>query len=180
LVGQRVFALALGYEDLIDHDELRHDPTMAVLAGKLSARRKDCAPLAGKSTLNRLERGGPELTRYHRIAWDGARIEALFVDLFVVSTVCSISSGVRLSAKQSANRSTSRIARSVAPSSKPPASEVILPPSNPATTARPSTRANPNRSALHSVCIGSPPSSETNLWCNTIFSDPGPRCTYPL
>jgi hypothetical protein len=83
LVGQRVFALALGYEDLVDHDELRHDPTMAVLAGKLSARRKDCAPLAGKSTLNRLERGRPELTRYHRIAWDGAKIEALFVDLFV-------------------------------------------------------------------------------------------------
>jgi hypothetical protein len=83
LVGQRVFALALGYEDLVDHDELRHDPTMAVLAGKLSARRKDCAPLAGKSTLNRLERGGAELTRYYRIAWDGARIEALFVDLFV-------------------------------------------------------------------------------------------------
>jgi hypothetical protein len=83
LVGQRVFGIALGYEDLVDHDELRHDPTMAVLAGKLSARRKDCAPLAGKSTLNRLERGGPELTRYHRIAWDGAQIEALFVDLFV-------------------------------------------------------------------------------------------------
>ena len=41
LVGQRVFGIALGYEDLIDHDELRHDPTMAVLAGKLSARRKD-------------------------------------------------------------------------------------------------------------------------------------------
>jgi len=56
---------------------------MAVLAGKLSARRKDCAPLAGKSTLNRLELGGPELTRYHRIAWDGAKIEGLFVDLFV-------------------------------------------------------------------------------------------------
>ena len=83
LVGQRVFGLALGYEDLVDHDELRHDPTMAVLAGKLSARRKDCAPLAGKSTLNRLERGGSELTRYHRIAWDGAKIEALFVDLFL-------------------------------------------------------------------------------------------------
>jgi Transposase DDE domain group 1 len=83
LVGQRVFALALGYEDLVDHDELRHDPTMAVLAGKLAARRKDCAPLAGKSTLNRLELGGPEPTRYHRIAWDGAQIEALFVDLFV-------------------------------------------------------------------------------------------------
>ncbi|MBO0718725.1 MAG: IS1380 family transposase, partial [Rhizobiales bacterium] len=83
LVGQRVFGVALGYEDLLDHDELRHDPTMAVLAGKLSARRKDCAPLAGKSTLNRLERGGAALTRYHRIGWDGARIEALFVDLFV-------------------------------------------------------------------------------------------------
>ena len=83
MVGQRIFALALGYEDLVDDDQLRHDPTMAVLAGKLSARRKDCAPLAGKSTLNRLELGGPELTRYHRIAWDGAGIEALFVDLFV-------------------------------------------------------------------------------------------------
>jgi hypothetical protein len=56
---------------------------MAVLAGKLSARRKDCAPLAGKSTLNRLERGGSELTRYHRIGWDGAKIEGLFGDLFL-------------------------------------------------------------------------------------------------
>jgi len=83
LVGQRIFALALGYEDVVDHDQLRHDPTLAVLVGKLSARRKDCAPLAGKSTLNRLELGGPELTRYHRIAWDGAKIEALFVDLFL-------------------------------------------------------------------------------------------------
>jgi hypothetical protein len=83
LVGQRVFGIALGYEDLVDHDQLRHDPAMAVLAGKLSARRKDCAPLAGKSTLNRLELGGPELTRYHRIAWDGAKIEGLFVDLFL-------------------------------------------------------------------------------------------------
>jgi hypothetical protein len=56
LVGQRVFAIALGYEDLNDHDQLRHDPMMAVLAGKLEARREDCAPVAGKSTLNRLER----------------------------------------------------------------------------------------------------------------------------
>ena len=52
LVGQRVFGIALGYEDLNDHDELRHDPMMAVLAGKLEARREDCAPVAGKSTLN--------------------------------------------------------------------------------------------------------------------------------
>ena len=55
LIGQRVFGIALGYEDLNDHDHLRHDPLLAVLAGKLTARRADCAPLAGKSTLNRLE-----------------------------------------------------------------------------------------------------------------------------
>jgi hypothetical protein len=64
LVGQRVIAMALGYEDLIDHDELRHDPVLAVLAGKLAARRKDCAPVAGKSTLNRLELSRAEPTRY--------------------------------------------------------------------------------------------------------------------
>jgi hypothetical protein len=83
MVGQRIFGIALGYEDVVDHDQLGHDPTLAVLAGKLAARRQDCAPLAGKSTLNRLELGGPEPTRYHRIAWDGAKIEALFVDLFL-------------------------------------------------------------------------------------------------
>jgi hypothetical protein len=44
LVGQRVFGIALGYEDLNDHDELRHDPMMAILAGKLTARREDCEP----------------------------------------------------------------------------------------------------------------------------------------
>ena len=80
LVGQRVFGLALGYEDLIDHDELRHDPVMAVLAGKLAAKRADCAPLAGKSTLNRLELSRPEPTRYHKISDDAAAIEGLFVD----------------------------------------------------------------------------------------------------
>ena len=47
LVGQRLFAIALGYEDLNDHDELRHDPIMAVLAGKLKARRKRCALVVG-------------------------------------------------------------------------------------------------------------------------------------
>jgi hypothetical protein len=83
MIGQRIFGIALGYEDLVDHDQLRYDPTLAVLAGKLAARRKDCAPLAGKSTLNRLELGGAQLTRYHRIAWDAAKIEALFVDLFL-------------------------------------------------------------------------------------------------
>ena len=64
LVGQRVFGIALGYEDLNDHDELRHDLAMAVLAGKLSARRKTCALVAGKSTLNRLELSKSLPTRY--------------------------------------------------------------------------------------------------------------------
>jgi len=84
MIGQRVFGIALGHEDLIDHDQLRHDPAMAILAGKLKARRSDCAPLAGKSTLSRLEHaptGGP--SRYHKIAHDGAAIERLFVDLFL-------------------------------------------------------------------------------------------------
>ena len=55
-MGQRLFGLALGYEDLNYHDASRHDPLFAVLAGKLKARRADRAPVAGKSTLNRLER----------------------------------------------------------------------------------------------------------------------------
>src|SRR5262245_2154064 len=83
LVGQRVFGLALGYEDLNDHDQLRHDPLFAVLAGKLEARREGCAAVAGKSTLNRLELSRSEPTRYHKISHDGAAIEGLLVDLFV-------------------------------------------------------------------------------------------------
>ena len=83
LIGQRVFAIALGDEDLNDHDELRHDPVMAVLAGKLKAKRADCAPVAGKSTLNRLELSREVATRYKKIGHDGAAIEKLFVDLFL-------------------------------------------------------------------------------------------------
>lgn len=83
LLMQRVVGIALGYEDLNDHDQLRHDPVLAVLAGKLEAGRSGCAPLAGKSTLNRLELSRPEPTRYARIAADTAAIEALFVDLFL-------------------------------------------------------------------------------------------------
>jgi Transposase DDE domain group 1 len=83
LIGQRVFAIALGYEDLIDHDVLRHDPVMALLAGKLAARRRDCAPVAGKSTLNRLELSTATATRYRKISHDAGAIESLFVDLFI-------------------------------------------------------------------------------------------------
>ena len=69
LVGQRVFGIALGYEDINDHDELRHDPIMAVLAGK--------------STLNRLELSRETATRYHKIGHDAGAIERLFVTLFL-------------------------------------------------------------------------------------------------
>ena len=60
LVGQRVIGLALGYEDVCDHDQLRHDPVFAVLAGKLEPLRKRCAPVGGTSTLNRLEHASEE------------------------------------------------------------------------------------------------------------------------
>ena len=83
MVGQRIFGIALGYEDVVDHDELRHDPIMAVLAGKLVARRRNCAPVAGKSTLNRLELGTDKPTAYHKIGHDPQAIEDLFVDLFL-------------------------------------------------------------------------------------------------
>jgi Transposase DDE domain group 1 len=83
MVAQRVFGIALGYEDVVDHDQLRHDPVLATLAGKLAARRKNCAPLAGKSTLNRLEHAPRGPSRYHKIGHDGAAIERLFVALFL-------------------------------------------------------------------------------------------------
>src|ERR1700732_4125741 len=83
LVGQRVFGIALGYEDLNDHDELRHDPMLAVLSGKLASRREDCAPVAGKSTLNRLELSRLEPTRYHKISHNPVAIKRLMVDLFL-------------------------------------------------------------------------------------------------
>src|SRR6201995_4485559 len=83
LVGQRVFGIALGYEDLNDHDELRHDPMMAILAGKVTGRREDCAPVAGKSTLNRLELSKLAPTRYHKISHNPVAIKNLLVDLFV-------------------------------------------------------------------------------------------------
>jgi hypothetical protein len=94
-VAQRIFGLALGYEDLNDHDELRRDPLLAVLVGKRDvlgeerARERDrgCA-LAGKSTLNRLELaavyGGPG-SRYHRFTYDPKALDRLLVDLYLES-----------------------------------------------------------------------------------------------
>src|SRR5258707_5393689 len=63
LVGQRIFAIALGYEDLNDHETLRHDPLMAVLAGKLEARRPDCAAGGGKVAVEPLGLCQPETSR---------------------------------------------------------------------------------------------------------------------
>jgi hypothetical protein len=85
LVRQRVYALALGYEDLNDHEQLRHDPLMAVLAEADDL----AAPLAGKSTLNRLElsaatvdgKNGKE--RYKKIAVDHAAVDRVLVDVFL-------------------------------------------------------------------------------------------------
>ena len=84
MVGQRIAGIALGYEDIDDHDDLRHDPVLGLLGESLQSRRSDCAALAGKSTLNRLEHapeGEPE--RYHKIGHDGTAIKALLVDLFL-------------------------------------------------------------------------------------------------
>lgn len=83
LLGQRVLGIALGYEDLVDHDRLRHDPVLGVVLGRLETRHGRCAPLAGKSTLNRLEHGTSAAGRYRRITHDPAAIETLFVDLFL-------------------------------------------------------------------------------------------------
>ncbi len=84
LVGQRVFGLALGYEDLNDHEQLRHDPVLGALLGKLEARRSDCAALAGKSTLNRLElHTGGGVDRYHKITPDPDALDGVWVELFL-------------------------------------------------------------------------------------------------
>jgi len=93
LIAQRVLALAQGYEDLNDHDTLRDDPLLALAAGKqdligaqrVRARDRGHA-LAGKSTLNRLERTPLQLKpkeRYTKIVYDAVAIEALFTDDFI-------------------------------------------------------------------------------------------------
>ena len=84
LVAQRVMGIALGYEDLNDHEQLRHDPLLGAVIGKLQSGRARCAPLAGKSTLNRLERFQAQgSSRYHKIRPQAGMIEDLFVDLFL-------------------------------------------------------------------------------------------------
>jgi hypothetical protein len=95
LVAQRIYALALGYEDLNDHDQLRHDPLLAVLAGKddptgsdRSRERDKGKALAGKSTLNRLELtpiSANSSSRYKKITVNRNTVDKFFVDVFLCS-----------------------------------------------------------------------------------------------
>jgi len=82
LLAQRLYGLALGYEDLNDHEELRRDPLLALVAGK----REMAEPLAGKSTLNRLElrpAGSPLQQRYHKITYSAEALDTLLVEIFL-------------------------------------------------------------------------------------------------
>lgn len=82
MLVQRVYGLALGYEDLNDHEELRNDPLLGMLAG----RRDLGTPLAGKSTLNRLELMPSEVSsasRYHKIGYSPEALDELLVDIFL-------------------------------------------------------------------------------------------------
>jgi len=93
LVAQRVYGLALGYEDLNDHEELRRDPLLAVLVekpdptGETRARARDQGQaLAGKSTLNRLELSAAEVSeeeRYKKIGLDFAAVDRMLVEIFL-------------------------------------------------------------------------------------------------
>ncbi len=82
LLTQRIFGICQGYEDLNDHDHLREDPLLQYVCGKVKS------PVAGKSTLNRLELGlEPDESddRYSKITWNEQEIEDLFCDLFLDS-----------------------------------------------------------------------------------------------
>ena len=80
MLSQRIYGLALGYEDLNDHEQLRSDPVFGLLGGK----RKLNEELAGKSTLNRLELTGRS-PRYHKISYSPEAIDRLLCDLYIES-----------------------------------------------------------------------------------------------
>ena len=93
LIAQRIYGLALGYEDLNDHDQLRQDPMIAVLTGKVEPKGTDRHRVrdegkagAGKSTLNRLEltpADADQKARYKKIVMNEAAMDRLLVDLFI-------------------------------------------------------------------------------------------------
>lgn len=79
MLAQRIYGLALGYEDLNDHEQLRNDPLFGVLAGREETERS----LAGKSTLNRLELGAGSSDRYKKITLWRAALDELLVQIFL-------------------------------------------------------------------------------------------------
>jgi hypothetical protein len=81
MLAQRVYGLALGYEDLNDHEQLRHDPVFGILAGREDLEQ----PLAGKSTLNRMELGAGEKSRYKKITFWKDALDELLVKVFLES-----------------------------------------------------------------------------------------------
>ena len=87
LIGQRIFGIAMGYEDLNDHDTLRHDPAIGVTLDQIEPGRSDCAPLAGKSTLNRFElaAAGQSVSKHRKIVADFDAMDTLNVELFIES-----------------------------------------------------------------------------------------------
>ena len=90
LLAQRVYGIVLGYEDVNDHDKLRHDPALAIALNKLNFMESNQRVLAGKSTINRLEYCperiiNQESSRYHKIEHDSREIERLFVEIFLDS-----------------------------------------------------------------------------------------------
>ena len=80
MLAQRVYGLSLGYEDLNDHEQLRQDPLLSLVAGKTDP---DSEPLAGKSTLNRMELGDGTQDRYKKITFWRDAIDDLLVDVFL-------------------------------------------------------------------------------------------------
>ena len=86
LLGQRILGLALGYEDLNDHDELRRDRALSTAMGRVECARSDCEPLAGKSTLNRMElsANGRDPAKARQITVDFDALDELLVELYLV------------------------------------------------------------------------------------------------
>jgi hypothetical protein len=90
LIKQRIYGLVMGYEDLNDHEELRHDPMFAIALGKRIGIENEPVKIAGKSTLNRLEHCPEDVeqgadSRYHKIGHSPSGIESLFVKIFLES-----------------------------------------------------------------------------------------------
>jgi hypothetical protein len=86
LVAQRIHAIALDYEDINDHDELRHDPALALVSDTLEPKRTDVAVLAGKSTLQRFEQSAKTgSARYHKFDVDDEAIDQVFLDIYIAA-----------------------------------------------------------------------------------------------